>query len=225
MAGPFIPPALFLTYLTLLPSIISFLFDLIIQATGGYDPVPDSPNRYIRRLILRRKTHCSCRKFTKTKRSPPVNHNINENIGTQDFFPDTHLFVLPFIIFWLGCRIEMMTRLVHRQLSQLRSFPLLTRIVAFSASDKLSSRGVNVLQTRFDTDSFKIGVDCHASRTMSPVRSAFRDLRPFKASVGGIGSSSVTVESIGTFQFSMEDDDGHFHRIEIPNSLLVPNLA
>ena len=79
----------------------------------------------------------------------------------------------------------------------------------------------------FDTDSFKIGVDSHASCTLSDRKSSFKDLHPPpKPTVctgfndkDGEGSS---VEGIGTFCFNLEDDTGMVHTIEVPNSLYIP---
>ncbi len=56
----------------------------------------------------------------------------------------------------------------------------------------------------FDTDSFKIGIDNHASRCMSNNRAHFEHFRPFV--------------------FKLEDDDGKIHTIRIPNSLYIPRL-
>ena len=78
---------------------------------------------------------------------------------------------------------------------------------------------------RFDTDSFKIGVDNHASRCMSNNRAHFEDLRLSRsnATVGGI-AGGLAIKGIGTFRFRVEDDDGKVHTICIPNSLYLPSL-
>jgi hypothetical protein len=80
-------------------------------------------------------------------------------------------------------------------------------------------------EARFDSDSFKIGIDNHASRTMSPNKDHFEDLTLYNTTttVGGIGSG-LSIKGVGTFVFKIEDDDGGVHRIKIPNSLYVPGL-
>ena len=77
----------------------------------------------------------------------------------------------------------------------------------------------------FDTDSFKIGVDNHASRCMSNNRAHFENFRPSRsnATVGGI-AGGLEIKGEGTFVFKLEDDDGKLHTIRIPNSLYLPRL-
>ena len=78
---------------------------------------------------------------------------------------------------------------------------------------------------RFDTDSFRIGIDNHASRCMSNNRAHFERFRPSRsnATVGGI-VGGLAIKGEGTFVFKVEDDDGRIHTIRIPNSLYIPRL-
>ena len=78
----------------------------------------------------------------------------------------------------------------------------------------------------FDTDGFMIGVDTLCSRTMSGCKTHFRSLRDPTTvdQVQGIGDSSMKIEGIGTFFFSLHDDDGKYHTFEVPNSLYVPGI-
>ena len=99
-------------------------------------------------------------------------------------------------------------------------FPFKSRTVAFAARSSRAGR------MRFDSDSFTIGVDTHASRTLSSRKECFKDLKPcsegftcdgFTDKKGG----GASIAGIGTFCFQMEDDDGGYHLIEIPNSLYI----
>ena len=80
------------------------------------------------------------------------------------------------------------------------------------------------LQNRFDTDSFKIGVDTLCSITMSGNVTCFKNLKPMSGgSVGGI-AGSLSIQGTGTFCFKLEDSTGQLHTIKLHNSLYVPNL-
>ncbi len=78
---------------------------------------------------------------------------------------------------------------------------------------------------RFDSDSYFIGVDNHASRCMANAPHLFEDLRldDNKGQVDGI-NSGLDIAGQGTFKFNITNDDGKIHMIKIPNSLYVPNL-
>ncbi len=77
---------------------------------------------------------------------------------------------------------------------------------------------------KFDTDSFKIGVDTLCSVTMSANKSCFENLKPITGSmVGGI-ASGLPAAGIGTFCFKLEDCKGKIHTIKLFNSLYVPGL-
>ena len=82
-------------------------------------------------------------------------------------------------------------------------------------------------KVRFDTDSFRVGIDTHATCTMSTMKDHFEDLvevpQDRSMKVQGI-EGGVNVRGRGTFVFCIEDDDGRMHRIKVPNSLYVPNL-
>ncbi len=70
----------------------------------------------------------------------------------------------------------------------------------------------------------QIGVDCHASCTMSSCKECFEDLKLKEmGQVGGI-SNGLQVKGVGTFKFHLTDDQGTTHQIKIPNSLYVPGL-
>lgn len=78
----------------------------------------------------------------------------------------------------------------------------------------------------FDTDSFDIGVDNHASRCMSNDRKHFvGNITPLKGhKVKGIGNKMLQVKGVGTISWKIEDDQGMVHKIHIKGSLYVPDL-
>jgi hypothetical protein len=78
---------------------------------------------------------------------------------------------------------------------------------------------------RFDTDSFAICVDNHASRCMGNDRRWFENLIVARAAqhIGGI-SKGFAIKGKGTLVFNINDDTGKPHRIKIPNSLFLPGL-
>ncbi len=78
--------------------------------------------------------------------------------------------------------------------------------------------------SRFDTDSFRIGVDTLCSVTMSGKKECFKDLKPSEgATIVGMAGGLVS-QGTGIFCFNIEDDSGFRHHIELPNSLYIPGL-
>jgi hypothetical protein len=78
---------------------------------------------------------------------------------------------------------------------------------------------------RFDSDSYPIKVDSHASKYMANKPHLFEDLRPNKdkGQVDGI-RNELAIKGEGTFKFIITDDDGKTHTIKIPKSLYVPKM-
>jgi hypothetical protein len=82
----------------------------------------------------------------------------------------------------------------------------------------------NPVRSRFDTDSFKIGIDTLCSVTISPRKECFQDLEPVEgATVTGI-AGGIVASTRGTFCFNIEDHTGNIHTIKLPGSLYIPNL-
>jgi hypothetical protein len=77
----------------------------------------------------------------------------------------------------------------------------------------------------FDSDSFRIGVDTHATACMSPEVSDFvpNSLRPFPSSNGGIRAYGkgplLKINGLGTIRWVLEDDNGVSHPVLLPNSI------
>ena len=98
------------------------------------------------------------------------------------------------------------------------------RFVSFAGNSVSDS---SLQRSRFDTDSFEIGIDTQCSRTMSGVKHHFQNLRELpvylQKPVGGIGGD-LAVTAIGDFVFNLEDDNGCVSTIRLPDSLYVPGL-
>ena len=133
-------------------------------------------------------------------------------------------YLFPFLwrAYQVGCCVEVVLRRFVGWLRILRH-PVqwwTTRHLALQAD-----RPRRVLQTRFDSDSFAVGVDNHASRCMGNDKRLFENLTLARAAqrVGGI-SKGLAIEGKGTLVLDVNDDTGKPHRIKIPNSLYLPEL-
>jgi hypothetical protein len=95
--------------------------------------------------------------------------------------------------------------------------------MAFQSKQALQQTSLPV---QFDSDSFLIGVDSHASRCMANDTHLFEDLRLNKnnGQVDGI-ADGLAIEGEGTFKFDITDDDGKKHTIRIKNSFYVPKMS
>jgi hypothetical protein len=91
------------------------------------------------------------------------------------------------------------------------------------ASRDLTSMGNN--QVHFDSDSYPVGIDNHASRCMVNSPHLFEDLKlsDSEGEVDGI-SEGLAIKGTGTFKFVLTDNDGKAHIIRIKNSLYLPGL-
>jgi hypothetical protein len=109
-------------------------------------------------------------------------------------------------------------------------FPIYTKLydcypVAEFVGYQSASDYPPIAQARFDTDSFKIGIDTLCSVTMSAKRECFQNLQPVADGpfVDGI-AGGLKVRGIGTFCFKIEDTKGKLHTIQLPSSAYVPDL-
>jgi len=123
----------------------------------------------------------------------------------------TYLVPALFATLKVGCRIE----------AKIRRFfcPLQTGFLA------LQGAFLNNPVVRFDSDSFSIGIDSHASRCMANAPHLFKDLHLINdaGEVNGI-DNGLAIKGKGTFVFALEDNNGKIHTIKIPNSLYLPGL-
>jgi hypothetical protein len=77
---------------------------------------------------------------------------------------------------------------------------------------------------QFDSDSYLIRIDTHASRCMADTPNLFKDLK-----LGDVGEvegikSGLDIKGTRTFKFKIKGYNGMMHKIKIPNSLYVPEL-
>ena len=123
------------------------------------------------------------------------------------------------LTFKVGCRIERILRAVSK-------FRLLPRRSSLAFRASFDTPSSNTTSVRFDSDSFLIGVDNHASVTMAKHPDHFEGLvlSPNANSIVGGIDGGLAIAGHGTFCFSIEDDNGQVHRIKIPNSKYVPGL-
>ncbi len=76
----------------------------------------------------------------------------------------------------------------------------------------------------FDSDSYPIKIDTHALRCMVNAPHFFEDLKLREVGeVKGI-KSGLDIKGMGTFNFKIKDNNNMTHKIEIPNSIYVPEL-
>ena len=128
----------------------------------------------------------------------------------------TYLFPALFTAYKVGCQVEAFLRRFSGPSTWVHSH------LAFQSEATLQSASSPV---RFDSDSYPIGVDSHASKCMVNKAHLFEDLRlnEAKGQVSGI-SDGLAIAGEGTFKFTIKDDEGIQHTIRIKNSLYVPDM-
>jgi hypothetical protein len=124
-------------------------------------------------------------------------------------------YLLPaaFAAFKVGCRVESFIRCF--------SGPPIRDLTCLAHQSEATLQ-LAPPPVHFDSDSYPIEVDNHASRCMANTPHLFEDLHlnKDKGQVDGI-NSGLDIAGQGTFKFSITDDDGKSHAIKIPNSLCV----
>ena len=123
-----------------------------------------------------------------------------------------HLLALAMTSLKAGCQVESYLR------CRCQSHPFHHYAFAGINGDSTSS------QVHFDSDSFQIGIDNHASYCMANSPHLFDDL--ILSDVGKVDgiSEGLAILGKGTFKFNISDDDGRVHCIRIPNSFYLPKL-
>ena len=134
--------------------------------------------------------------------------------------PRMTVFAVGWFFYIMSCRIEMCC---HRAARMMSGHSQVFRRYQACAAHVETRSGPSTI--RFDSDSYPIGVDGHASCCMGNHPDQFEDLKLTTdgRSVSGIGSG-VIIKGEGTFKFNIEDDTGQTHTIRIPHSLYVPSL-
>ena len=90
---------------------------------------------------------------------------------------------------------------------------------SYVAQPNYSDNDVNLcnksLTSSFDSDSFLVGVENHATKCMSNNSKHFVSLDPMKnRTVKGVGGM-IRVLSRGTMCWRVEEDDSHIHNLDI----------
>ena len=213
-AGPFDTGQQFFTYLFLnfLPNFIIFLLHQAYPTKSLATAIVKSAPRRLRgnpRVIRRTRV--------KRYKIPVREHrDKNQKLGTSGATMRNYLFPVLFTAYKVGCRVEAFLRRFSGPPTWVHSH------LAFQSEATLQSASPPV---RFNSDSYPIGVDSHASRCMANKAHLFEDLHlnKDKGQVNGI-SDGLEIAGKGTFTFTLKDDEGIQHTIRIKNSLYVPDM-
>ena len=101
-------------------------------------------------------------------------------------------------------------------------WPLCMEIIAMQTSDSDAVKGARV--SKFDTDSFSIGVDNRCSGCISHRIEDFEGrLIDTDKSVRGFGGTKTHNIKIGTIKWQWLDDKGAYHEFRIPKSYYIPS--
>ncbi len=136
----------------------------------------------------------------------------------------THLSPFLWKAYQVGCCVEVVLRTVMTWLHALRhpgQLIFLGRSLALQANRPCHA----LAGARFNTDSFAVGVDNHASRCMGNDKRLFKNLILARTAqhVGRI-SKGLAIEGKGMLVLDVNNDTGKPHCIKIPNSLYLPGL-
>ena len=118
----------------------------------------------------------------------------------------TYLFPALLTTYTVGCQVEAFLRRFSGPPTWVHSH------LAFQSEATLQSASSLV---RFDSDSYPIGVDSHASKCMVNKAHLFKDLclNEDKGQVNGI-SDGLEIAGKGTFKFNIKDDGGRQHNFK-----------
>jgi hypothetical protein len=155
------------------------------------------------------------RKQVKKCKKPRVSFRSEQGGSTNN--AHSYLVPLAFRSFQVGCCLESWL-----QCRGLRDLPkqALSKLTAMNSE----LRAPGPYPIGFDSNSFPIGINTHASRCMAGYPHLFEDLQlSDKGKVEGI-NDGLKIMGKGTFKFKIEDNNGRTHKIKIPNSLYLPGL-
>jgi hypothetical protein len=174
-------------------------------------------------LAAQVETNHSIPKCLHRKKKPSVRFLMEiENEGKEKLWA----YLIPIVVslFKIGCHIESSLRLCW--LKKIMTLCCLRELLFITAPTyaTLLSAVEGILAIRFDSDSYPIGVGCHASHCMANTPHLFEDLKlNAVGEVKGI-KQGLDIKGIGTFRFELEDDNSKMHKIKNPNSLFLPDL-
>ena len=78
----------------------------------------------------------------------------------------------------------------------------------------------------YDSDSFKIGVDNHASKTISNNSIQFISyITPTPKTILRGAEGNLKVKGVGTVRWKIEDDDGKEYELIVKDFLYVPDIS
>ena len=101
-----------------------------------------------------------------------------------------------------------------------------SNVISMISKHNISIKGErsNHINARFDTDSYILGFDCHATTCMTSDESRMINTRVWKGgNLKGVGETRI--EKIGTLVYELEDNSGKKTTHYVPDSLFVPNLS
>jgi hypothetical protein len=211
MAGQELDTGQFITYLFIyaLPHFIAKLICQAVPKDRAFHKtlllrqawLPQGPHRLVPR-----------KKVKRYKKKP--GSIVPEGVNTANKL-QTYLFPLAMASFQVGCCVESLARRLCHRMQALLQLRALQSLEAPPQQSPLL----------FDSDSFPIGFDNHASRCMANAPHLFEDLRltPGHKKVDGIGEG-LEVKGTVLLVLRIQDNDGKVHTICIPNSLYLPNL-
>ncbi len=81
-----------------------------------------------------------------------------------------------------------------------------------------------IVAIQFDSNSYPIRINTHASHCMVNAPHLFKDLKLRDVGEAEGIKLGLDIKGMGTFKFKIEDNNGMAHKIRIPNSLYVPEL-
>ena len=92
------------------------------------------------------------------------------------------------------------------------------------ATTKINNKFTREQDHRYDTDSYNIGIDNHASYCMSNAKADFTGpLRKARVRIKGVGGNLNSV-MLGTLRWTIQTDAGKKVQVTIPNLYYVPVL-
>jgi hypothetical protein len=196
--------------------IMPYLFQYLFRAAYPTDPmlwkmtyrvfICESPWQW---PLQGRRTHSIPKRLRGKKK-------LSVHLQTESTFKEklrTYLVPITVSVFKVDCCVEGRLRELLAS-HHLRELPSISQ-PTFTA---LSS-AINCNRTvHFDSDSYPIRIDTHALHCKVNAPHLFEDLQ-----LREVGSG-LDIKGIGTFKFKIKDNNGMTHKIEIPNSLYVPEL-
>ena len=224
VAGPSLDTGQIITHL-----LISFLPIIIIALLHAAIPSDPMSRRFLVATFQRQMhwrlrglmgpIHRPVRKKERKKFCKPVQTRWNAaDVPMTRRLLRTYLLPVAIVSYRVSCRVECFLRALRCPQA---SSSYVKRATALATTGNQGPKPIN-----FDSDSFPIGVDCHASYCMVNSKHLLEDLTltPHdKRRVDGI-NEGLAIAGEGTFRFTITDDNGKRHTIRIPNSLYLPGL-